>query len=891
MTWNALANGCCPPAPPEFRFVNVTSGQVNQAAIDNQGRLFTWGNTGQSSTGQTPIPSGVNFLMHPAVFLAPTLEEMRYPYQVGTKSDWVRVEAAEYLYMAIDAEGVLWAWGEGFAGQGGWDVTDQYVWNRTTDRWEPNNTVAIVPQLVDAGPWEDFALGWYHVVGLKADNSLWIWGTNYDNTFGDPGYTPGQVSLVPIEVTWIPEGVKLVSADYSVTAIVTVTDKVYVWGDFTFDANIPTPTQVPITLPAGVTITSIKCDYGGVVILLSNGQAYGYGSLAPVIEAPYYSSEFVLISETLSFIRIDCDNLAGGAIDNTGQLWVWGITGAGNYKLSRNTLVCDDDWLTIAINANSTEPVFAASDTIGQYQWHEFDLGGWTHVLIDSAGRLRTYGLNAHAELGIDLSQNELNHSCSPVFCAPILDSTGEDATILPAVGTPSTSPNCVIEWQANYPGLQVSQKHFHFNLLPENQLGGGESVPLMCCDTTIAVEGVTVFFVCMGRYFPQRILPLVYASNSNTWSLLDILENRATSNWNAGLSLRGGVYGFHNYAYVSAGVRFNETFSDPGMLTIIWTGTEARIKTWPGYNELDGIGKIAVNNNGTIAVIVLLGTDILVEISTDYGDTYTTENTFDNTGNIYVDYRLAMDDDGDIYVVLLRDGNGVDEFVLLEVYHSDDAGTTWDSVLSFELETNPITRATRLEFSVDDVLLFCTVQTTITTTFYYSSDFGASWTAVELEVPSTHYAATGTKLYNLNDGTDYYTSDYTPDPVVWTPNNTVETIATTETNTDKHSQIRNDGLTVVYADSLLYRRTLVSSHRAFMLSTDLGVNWKLIPSPLGYIEEEVEEIINGHGPLFPNDPPMYSVIVGEPVFTPRTSRSFILGDPLLAILQRPIIT
>lgn len=422
MTWGFLENGYCPPDPNAFRFVQAVSGQIATVAVDNQGRIFTWGDAGGNSyTGQTPVVSGANFFSHPAI--DPLLEDMLHPYQVGTKSDWVKVDTSEYTFMAMDEIGQIYAWGDGYLGQGGWATNSKYKYFPADNLWKPypgsgdGFSVALVPTLVNSDTWSDFALGWYHAIALKSDGTLWIWGTNFDNTYGDAAYADGFKSLTPIEITWGPPEFKLISAGYSVNAVVTTDDEVWCWGDFT-TGNVAVPTQFPLTIPAGETIVEIKCDYDGVVVLLSGGDCYAFGSGTACIDAPTYATTtLTLIPGGHNFVAVDISVFNAGGIDAMGQMWAWG-TSADSLLISRDAGFCDQDSITL--------PVYVGSIMLNDHVWRSFSMGGYGTSLINEDGELWMYGKNINGYVGINNSSTF--NQCSVIPVDPVLLDSGASA-------------------------------------------------------------------------------------------------------------------------------------------------------------------------------------------------------------------------------------------------------------------------------------------------------------------------------------------------------------------------------------------------------------------------------------------------------------------------------
>ncbi|MDT4950217.1 MAG: hypothetical protein QOJ37_2812 [Pseudonocardiales bacterium] len=124
------------------------------------------------------------------------------------------------------------------------------------------------------------ALGAVHSLAIGSDGKVYAWG---DNTTGELGNGTTTASKTPIVVS-IPAGVTVTSiaAGYYDSFAVTSTGAVYGWGinnlgqlgnSTTATAKVPTL----VSLPAGVSATSIASGYGHTLVVTSTGTAYGWG--------------------------------------------------------------------------------------------------------------------------------------------------------------------------------------------------------------------------------------------------------------------------------------------------------------------------------------------------------------------------------------------------------------------------------------------------------------------------------------------------------------------------------------------------------------------------------------------------------------------------------------
>ena len=81
------------------------------------------------------------------------------------------MDSGWYYTVALKADGTLWAWGYGTNGQLGDGTTAV----RTTP----------IQEATGANDWVAVDAGKYHTVALKADGTLWAWGSNNYGELGD----------------------------------------------------------------------------------------------------------------------------------------------------------------------------------------------------------------------------------------------------------------------------------------------------------------------------------------------------------------------------------------------------------------------------------------------------------------------------------------------------------------------------------------------------------------------------------------------------------------------------------------------------------------------------------------------------------------------------------
>jgi alpha-tubulin suppressor-like RCC1 family protein len=149
-----------------------SSTPAHSLALKSDGSLWAWGSNSSRQLG----------LQYSSGELSPV--------RVDTANDWVAASAGVDHTLAVRANGTLWAWGDNYVGQLG--LGDNLQWY-SSGRWHP-------VQVGTATDWVGVSAGDFFSVAVKADGSVWAWGSNFREVLG-PGYTgpPGYESA-PVRI-------------------------------------------------------------------------------------------------------------------------------------------------------------------------------------------------------------------------------------------------------------------------------------------------------------------------------------------------------------------------------------------------------------------------------------------------------------------------------------------------------------------------------------------------------------------------------------------------------------------------------------------------------------------------------------------------------------------
>jgi alpha-tubulin suppressor-like RCC1 family protein len=138
-------------------WANISAGYENSAAITTSGTIWTWGSNlfGVLGNGTNTGPVDI-------------------PGQIGTETDWLKINNSGTHMMAIKTNGTLWGWGYNAFGQLG----DGTIINK-------NSPIQIG---IDTD-WDTTIAAGSLSMARKTDGSRWAWGQNSNGEFGNGTYT------------------------------------------------------------------------------------------------------------------------------------------------------------------------------------------------------------------------------------------------------------------------------------------------------------------------------------------------------------------------------------------------------------------------------------------------------------------------------------------------------------------------------------------------------------------------------------------------------------------------------------------------------------------------------------------------------------------------------
>ncbi|MEV5002518.1 RCC1 domain-containing protein [Nocardioides sp. LML1-1-1.1] len=357
------------------------------ATAPAQVRLSAGGQHGcRVNTDQTLDCWGYNFaeqIAQPLVLMTPYDAT---PTQVGAASDWVEVSSGG------DSQ---WAHTCGIR-------ADRSLWcwgsNRDGELGNANGGTEDVPVRAGAGRnWATVSSGFSHTCGVTTDGELWCWGGGSFGQLGRPGGSaPAQVG---VRSDWTS-----VSASYTHTCATTTGGELWCWGfnprgqlgDGSTDSS-PTPVR-EATL--GTSWASVSVGAGTSCALRTDATlwCWGYNAhgetgtgaagtdrLAPTQVGT--ASDWTQVSATGS----SGQGNHACAVNTGGQLWCWGYnlsgeTGAdpGTDVLVPTRIGTDSDWASVATGGAMT---YAAKTGGSQWAWGANGYGQLGKGFADIGGK------------------------------------------------------------------------------------------------------------------------------------------------------------------------------------------------------------------------------------------------------------------------------------------------------------------------------------------------------------------------------------------------------------------------------------------------------------------------------------------------------------------------
>ncbi|OYU83221.1 MAG: chromosome condensation regulator RCC1 [Flavobacterium sp. BFFFF2] len=432
------------------------SGEFHVAAIKTDGTLWQWGGNFMGSVVNTPtqvglannwsqVASSTNFVLalktdgtlwawgdnqHGALGNGTTTNELN-PIQVGSASNWSAVYVGGEQVVAKKTDGTLWNWG----------VTAAHV---VIGSGLTIDSFATTPAQIGAGfNWSTTKIdtGGLHTLAVKPDGTLWAWGNNQFNQFGN-GTAVSSTAPVQIgtDTDW-----RIANGGEGSSFAIKTNGKLYAWGIAgqgrlglgTITGTVAVPTQVG-------TDTDWKSVDGGnlqTLGLKNSGALYAWGTNTFGQLGDGTNTDKLVpthIGTATDWAKIISGEETNYVIKTDGTLYVSGSGADGELGTGNNqsvnvftALACPTSttqcWVTGSANNTHVAGIKAdgtlwawggnfmgtqlnAPTQIGtDHDWASVATGDYFVVALKTNGTLWAWGDNQYGELGNGTANNEFN--------------------------------------------------------------------------------------------------------------------------------------------------------------------------------------------------------------------------------------------------------------------------------------------------------------------------------------------------------------------------------------------------------------------------------------------------------------------------------------------------
>jgi alpha-tubulin suppressor-like RCC1 family protein len=227
--------------------------------------------------------------------------------------------------VALKADGTLWAWGYNWHGQLG---------DGSQVNGQPTPT-----QVGTGSDWVAVSCGENYTVAMKADGTLWAWGSNSYGQLGydtandaDPGFS--DMSTIPQQVGDASDWAAVACGSYHTLAI-KADGSLWAWG-YNYFGQLGDGTVVDRTIPtqvSGATWASVACGSRHTAAIRADGTLWtwgdnAYGELGYDTAAdadPLYSDQSsVPQSVDGAWASVACGSFHTAGSTDDGLVWAWG---------------------------------------------------------------------------------------------------------------------------------------------------------------------------------------------------------------------------------------------------------------------------------------------------------------------------------------------------------------------------------------------------------------------------------------------------------------------------------------------------------------------------------------------------------------------------------------
>ncbi len=359
----------------------LKAGASHTAALRSDGTLWTWG---RNSNGQLGDGSWTN---------------KNVPTRVPMLTDIIGVAVGDYHTLAIKADGTLWAWGWNEYGQlGDGTAVQKPIPVQIMDPLTPAK-----PFGWNHGGVVEAAASYRHTLARMADGTVWAWGYNYSGQLGDDTYA-GKLTPVQVKTAsgFLTDVIALSASDtyggYGHSMALKADKTVWTWGTGDFSAIGRPTTGAGATrqqVAASVGLSNIGSIGTGLTFCLAraeNGSVYGWGrNLEGQLGDGTQTTRATptLVPGLSNVVAIAANDSHAMAVKQDRTVWAWGSNYGGP--------LCDGT----VTNRLSPVQMHDPLDSSGFLTGVNRPVSGWDHNLVlKQDGSIWGCGWNYYGQIG-----------------------------------------------------------------------------------------------------------------------------------------------------------------------------------------------------------------------------------------------------------------------------------------------------------------------------------------------------------------------------------------------------------------------------------------------------------------------------------------------------------
>ena len=256
--------------PEGVKFTKISVGKNHTLVLDTNGFVYSFGSNSNGQLGlDISVGTGIG-------------SNSARPVKIEGLSNIVKIVAYENRSMAVDKDGNLYVWGEGYSKNpekvGFYtkvvDITGRLVLSEYGTVWNMTDLTQKIPGITNI---VEIASGDSHNLALKADGKVYSWG---NNAYGQLGTGNTTANNEPVAVHDILHPIESIKCGQYSSYLLTKNGEVYSFGrntnnslgQNTTDKHISTPTKIEST---NVERISAGQNYG--VYVTEKGFVYSWG--------------------------------------------------------------------------------------------------------------------------------------------------------------------------------------------------------------------------------------------------------------------------------------------------------------------------------------------------------------------------------------------------------------------------------------------------------------------------------------------------------------------------------------------------------------------------------------------------------------------------------------